>query len=252
MKNTLLFCLMLFSLNTLVLGQTKPLYAFVAYHKLHPGKTMDDALKMEQAWKLFHQQKKEAGLITDWSIYSVWPYLQSPEINFDYVSIDYGYNMDSILQFPAHMLVKLDSALKTVDANAAYITRSEMLVMDAQVGTYQTHDWLWMEEMQVRPENYQEYRSFEQKMTAVHQKRVKVGNISHWSLWRRVLPGFHNGAFTFFTLNEHPSMSAMENGAYTDDMLKSTLNMTLDETFMKASALRTISSSWILTRIEKL
>lgn len=239
-------------------GQTQPkYYCIISYHKLNPGKTMEDALGMERKWKLLHQTKKEAGLIADWAIYSMFYGAKTPDIDYDYVTAMYGFDLDKMASFPDDIMNQFvkkypQHANIFTEPGASSLVRNEAFVSEAHAGEYKPNSYILVEDMKVRPENFFEYIELEKKAAAVHQERVKAGVITQWSFWRRVLPTGYDGATYFLTASEYPSLSAIEVGGYTDEDAQKALNMSFGEAYFKFAKLREVKSSKVVTLVDKL
>lgn len=261
MKKPLILSACLFFLANILLaqnGQAQPkYYCIITYHKLNPGKTMEDALAYEKTWKLLHQTKKEAGMIADWAIYSMFYGAKTPDIDYDYVTAMYGYDLDKMASFSGDVINQFvkkypQHANIFTAPGASSLVRNEVFVAEAYAGEYKPNSYILVEDWKVRPENLFEYVELEKKAALVHQERVKAGVITQWSFWRRVLPTGYDGAVYFFTASEYPSLSAIEVGGYTDEAAKKALNMSFGEAYFKFAKLREIKSSKVLTLVEKL
>ena len=62
MKKLLTSLALVLLVSAATFAQTR--YTIVAFHKLQPGKTMDDAIANEKQWLPIHQARKAAGIIS--------------------------------------------------------------------------------------------------------------------------------------------------------------------------------------------
>jgi hypothetical protein len=69
-KLTLLF-VAFFALTASAFAQEKPIYINIAYHKVKPGHTVEEAIAIEKRWKLVHEKRKSLGVITGWAAYTI-------------------------------------------------------------------------------------------------------------------------------------------------------------------------------------
>ena len=80
-------------------AQNKPLYANVAFHKLKPGHTLDEAMAIEKKWKTIHKIRREAGLISGWSVYTLSMDIKLQVLiltTFQLISLQISIRLDNI------------------------------------------------------------------------------------------------------------------------------------------------------------
>ena len=261
MKNKLLLVLILFWGNLIysqVPATPEKQYAFVTYHKLNTGKTIEEALEIEKIWKLVHQARKNAGLITAWEMYSVYNWNKTPDVDFDVLTVHYGSDPDKLVQYPVEMIGALlkqypqhaDLWKKTQEVYT--ILRGEFFVNEANVGALKPNQIMLIENIRVKPEHYFEYADMERKMANFHAERVKSGILSRWTFWQRLSPPVHQGRQYFMTTNEYPSVANMAQGGYTEELARKIFNMSLFEAWGKMVSLREVESSLLVTKLEGL
>ena len=91
-------------------AQKSTRYAIVAFHKLQPGKTMDDAIAIEKQWAQLHQVRKNAGVISDWIMYVPYNGMKSEGIDFDYITVNGGTDLDKLHTYPMEIFAEMTKA----------------------------------------------------------------------------------------------------------------------------------------------
>jgi len=117
MKKLTLLLVAFFALTVSAIAQNKTTYINIAYHKLKPGHTLEEAIALEKRWKIVHQKRKSLGLITGWAAYTVFNQYKSESVDYDYVSLNASTDLNAITQYPDAMgaeLVKADPSLATL------------------------------------------------------------------------------------------------------------------------------------------
>lgn len=226
-------------------------YAIIGFHKLEPGHTMQEAMANEKEWRLVHQARKDAGIITNWAIFSVYGGYKTKDVDFDYISVNYGTDLDKMNNGPANFtenFMKANPSYSDIferTSKIQKIIRQVVNVSEAIVGDFQPNQLIVFESMKVEPKNNTAYREFEKTMAKVQEDRVKAGIITRWSCWRQLIPAVYNGSTYFSTTNAYPNYASMEKGGYTDESAKKHFGMSASEVGNKAATLRSIETSWL-------
>lgn len=263
MKNliSVLSCLIL-NLSLFAQAQqvdTTRIYCKLSYHKLNPGYTIENALEIEKIWKIVHSARKDAGLITGYGLYVPFQWVKTPNADFDFLTINWGNNLDNLNSYPLEMLAELQKKYpqhadlweKTLKIYG--IDRQEFFSMKSFTGEWGKPDQIYLfETMKVAESKYLEYLDLEKKGTPVHQDRLKNGIITHWSFWERIAPTGYLGHVYFATINAYPSLSRLEEGGYSEAAIKKAMNMTFAEAMSKFAGTRSKEASWLVTLADKL
>ncbi len=242
--------LILMTLFIVTFNFAQKTYAIVGFHKLEPGHTLQEAIALEKEWRLVHQARKDAGIITNWAIYSVRGGLKTKDVDFDYISVNYGSDLDKMNNAPANFTENFKANPSYSDifertGKVQKIIRQVINVSEAIVGEFQPDQILVFESMKVEPKNNNAYREFEKKMAKVQEDRIKAGIITRWTCWRQLIPAMYNGSTYFSTTNAYPNFASMEKGGYTDESAKKYFGMSSNDVINKAATLRSIESTWI-------
>ena len=250
--------LILMTLFIVTINFAQKTYAIVGFHKLEPGHTIQEAIALEKEWKLVHQARKEACIITNWAIFTVKGGFKTKDVDFDYISVNYGSDLDKMNNAPANFTENF------MKANPSYtdiyertgkvqkIIRQVVNVSEAIVGESQPDQIIVFESMKVEPKNNSAYREFEKNMAKVQEDRVKAGIITRWTCWRQLIPAMYNGNTYFTTTNSYPNYASMEKGGYTEESAKKHFGMSSAEVGNKAATLRSIETTWLATLAVKL
>jgi len=250
--------LTLLSFLFVTMSFSQKLYGVVAYHKLAPGHTIDEALAIEKEWKLIHQARKDAGIISNWAVFVNYGSLTTKDVDFDYITVNYGTDLDKVGTYPTDLwqqFLKSHPSYSDLMARTAKVTnivRQNVLANEAMIGAFKPDQFFVFEFMKVTGANFYNYLEFEKKMAKVQEERLNAGVISRWSFWRQILPSGYQGYFSFSTVQAFPNFSSYEKGGYTDAMAKKHFGMSLNEVYKKAVGLREIETSWVATVADRL
>lgn len=256
MKKNLLLTLLSFVIVTMSFSQK--LYGVVAYHKVAPGHTIDEAIAIEKEWKVLHQVRKDAGIISNWAVFTNYGSLVTKDVDFDYITVNYGTDVDKVGTYPTALwqdFVKTHPSYSDLSARTAKVTnivRQNLLVNEAMVGAFKPDQIFVFEFMKVSAANYYTYLDFEKKMAKVQEERMNAGFISRWSFWRQMLPSAYQGHFAFSTVTAFPNFASYEKGGYSDAMAKKHYGLSLNDMYKKAVGLRDIETSWVATVADRL
>ncbi|MFY8012712.1 MAG: hypothetical protein ACOVRG_12070 [Saprospiraceae bacterium] len=86
-----------------VASQSYKVFAVLTYHKLKQGKTLGYAKALQRKWKVnLHAGRKEAGLISDWGMYTYYPYgfVRPLKSDHDYFTAYFGFDLEKMNEFP--------------------------------------------------------------------------------------------------------------------------------------------------------
>jgi hypothetical protein len=256
MKNKLVFTLA--ALAIVASSYSQSLYGIVAFHKVTPGHTIEEALTLEREWKAIHQARKDAGLISNWAVFVNYNGFKTKDVDFDYITVNYGTDVDKVGSYPEDLwqgFVKTHPSYNDLLDRTRKVTniiRQNLSVSESSVGTFQPNQIFVFEFMKVSGANYYTYFDFEKKMSKVHEERLKSGAISRWAFWRQILPSSDNGNAYFTTVQAFPNLSSYDKGGYTDEIAKKHFGLPLNELFKKAVNLREVETTWVASAVERL
>lgn len=255
MKKSLTLTLILITLVSLFAhAQTKPVYALVAFHKLKPGHTIDEAMAMENKWKTIQKIRKEAGLITNWGVYTIVNGHKTPSIDFDYMSVNFSSDLNTISVYPMDkftaLVAKDLSFANIVEETAKIQTISYSNTSKKIDGTPSANDFnaiLSMEVFKTSLPNYFNYVEFEKQMKNIHLDRIAAGEIQEWSFWQTVAPlaDDSKGQFTAFTSYKDYAHIDAPIGT-TIDSAKKRMNLTPDQLLKKMDGLRSMTQNALM------
>lgn len=255
MKRLITLTLLLCAISTTtMLAQNKPLYANVAFHKLKPGHTLDEALAIEKKWKTIHKIRKEAGLISGWSVYTIVNGYKTPSIDWDYISVNLSSDLNTIGQYPMDKyaaLVAKDLSYATIGEETAKVQsinyNAIVKLIDGTASSNDLNSVISMEIFKTSIPNYFNYMEFEKQMKNIHQDRINAGEIQEWSFWQTVSPLADDSkgqftAFTFFKDLAHvdaPSSTTIES-------VKKRMNLSPDQFLKKIDGLRNMTQNCLV------
>lgn len=213
MKKLLTSLALVLLVSAATLAQTR--YTIVAFHKLQPGKTMDDAIANEKQWLPIHQARKAAGIISDWMMYVPYNGIKSEGIDFDYITVNGGTDLDKLHTYPMELfadMLKADPGF----AKLAAATNSTQTILRQSIGkrvngtakgTNKSH-FLIFDMMKVG--DAAAYEAFEAKVLKVHEARVAAGNISGWSLYKTLYPSSDEVTANYTTIQSLDKLSKLD------------------------------------------
>jgi hypothetical protein len=253
-KLTLLF-IAIFAITASTFAQNKTIYINIAYHKLKPGHTVEEAIALEKRWKVIQEKRKAAGLITGWAAYSILNEYKSESVDYDYVSMNASYDLNTITQYPLDMfqaLVKEDPSLFTLveeTAKVQSVMRNKLTKAIEYTGSSNDmNSVVLMETMKTTQANYLAYLDFERQVKAIHMDRIKAGNIQEWAFWQHLAPISYDGTGQFSTVTFFKDLSKLDfdatsiyiNGA------KKYMNLTPEQFTKKVNDLRETKQAVLL------
>lgn len=228
-------------------------YAIVAYHKLQPGKTIDDAIAIEKQWLPIHQARKAAGIIGDWMMYVPYNNMKSEGIDFDYITVNGGTDLDKIHTYPMELFADMMKADPGFEKLAAATAKTQTILRQSvskklngtAKGTNKSQ-FILFDLMKVG--DAAAYEAFEAKMLKVHEARVEAGNISGWSIYKTLFPSSDDVSLNYTTMQSFDKLSKMDEAMasyYT--AIPKAMGMT-PEAFMKQlPAKRSMTHSFVAT-----
>jgi hypothetical protein len=253
-KLTLLF-LAIFAITASTFAQNKPIYINIAFHKLKPGHTIEEAMALEKKWKVIHLKRKEAGLIGAWAVYPIMNEYKSESVDYDYVSLNASEDLNKLTQYPEAMgtaLMKEDPSFYSLmdeTLKVQSIVRNKLTKLIETTGaSNDLNSIIMMETMHVTQQNYFAYMDFEKQIKAIQVDRIKAGNIQEWSFLQHLAPNSMDGPGQFTTITFFKDLSKLDfdsssiyiNGA------KKYMNLTADQFTKKVGDLRTMNQSIML------
>jgi hypothetical protein len=237
-----------------VKAQSKTVYALVAFHKLKHGHTIDEAIALEKKWKTIQKIRKEAGLITNWGVYTIVNGHKTPSIDFDYMSVNFSSDLNTISVYPmdkyTELVAKDLSFANIVEETAKIQTISYSNTSKKIDGTPSANDLnsiLSMEVFKTSLPNYFNYVEFEKQMKNIHLDRIAAGEIQEWSFWQTVAPlaDDSKGQFTAFTLFKDYAHIDAPIGT-TIESAKKRMNLTPDQLLKKMDGMRSMTQNALM------
>jgi hypothetical protein len=250
MKKLLTSLALVLLVSAATFAQTR--YTIVAYHKLQPGKSIDDAIAIEKQWLQLHDARKAAGVIEGWAMYVPYNNMKSPGIDYDYITVNSGPDLDKLHTYPMEIfasMIKADPTgyekLSAATAKTQTILRHSFgkKVVGTAKSTNKDH-FVVFDMMKVA--DGAAYEAFEQKVVKVQEERVAVGNISGWSFYKTIFPTSDDVAFNYSTVQSYDNLSKIDQA--TDSYYKAipkALGISPEEFVKQASAKRSITSTMI-------
>ena len=230
-------------------------YTIIAFHKLQPGKTMDDAIAIEKQWAPIHQIRKNAGVISDWIMYVPYNNIKSEGIDFDYITVNGGTDLDKLHTYPMELfadMVKADPAAieKLSDATAKTQTILRQAISKRINGTAKgTNKSQFMIIDLMKVADGAAYEAFENKVLKVHEARIEAGNISGWSLYKTLYPSSNDVSANYWTIQSLDKLSKLDQmmDSYYKAIPKA-LGISAEE-FMKQATVKRIMTGTMLTKL---
>lgn len=229
-------------------------YTMVAYHKLQPGKTLDDAIALEKQYLPIHEARKAAGIIDGWAMYVPYNNIKSEGIDFDYMTVNWGSDLDKIHLYPMELfgsILKTDPGLKKLSAST--ISTQTILrhsigkkITGTAKGTNKDH-FIIFDMMKVT--DAAAYEAFEQKVLKVHEERVAAGNISGWSFYKTLYPTSDEVKTNYTTVQSIDKLSKLDQ--FSDSYYKAipkALGISPEE-FMKQATVKRSLNATVITKI---
>ncbi len=255
MKKISLLLVAFVALTTSVFAQNKPIYLNIAFHKLKPGHSIDDAMAIEKRWKTIQLKRQAAGLITGWAVYPILNGYQSASVDYDYISINASNDLNKVGEYSMTMfnaLLKEDpSFYNIVEETAKVQTITHTVISKVLEFTGSSNDLnsvILMETMKTTQANYFAYLDFEKQVKDIQLERIKAGNIQEWSFLQHLAPLSFEGPGQFTTVTFFKDLSKLDFDASSIYISgsKKYLNLTPEQFTKKAGDLRVINQSVLL------
>jgi hypothetical protein len=229
-------------------------YTVVAYHKLQPGKTMDDAIAVEKQWLPLHEARKSAGIIDGWAMYVPYNNMKSQDVDCDYITVNSGTDLDKLTTYPLELfagLAKNDPGLKNLVASTAKTqTILRHSIGKRLIGTSNPWDrsHFFLFDLMKVPDGAA-YEAFEAKVLKVQEERVAAGNISGWSFYKTIYPTSEDVLFNYSTAQSFDKLSKLDQAmdSYYKAIPKA-LGISPEEFVKQATVKRTITAT-LLTQV---
>ncbi len=255
MKKLSLLLVAFFALSVSTFAQNKTTYINIAYHKLKPGHTLEEAIALEKRWKIVHQKRKSLGLITGWAAYTVFNQYKSESVDYDYVSLNASTDLNAITQYPDAMgaeLVKADPSLATLiddtDKVQSVIRNKITKSIEWTGPSNDLNSLIIVESIQPTPGNNLMYLDYIKKFKLMQMDRIKAGNIQEWALWQHLAPISSDGIgqYTAVTFLKDLSKLDFDSSQIYINGAKNYFNLTPQQFTKKLSELRDIKQSAIM------
>jgi hypothetical protein len=251
MKKLLTTLALFLLVSAATFAQTR--YTIVAYHKLQPGKTIDDAIANEKQWLPIHQARKTAGIISDWMMYVPYNGIKSEGIDFDYMTVNGGTDLDKIHTYPMELFADLLKADPGFAKLAAATNKTQTIIRQSiskrvngtAKGTNKSQ-FLVFDFMKVGDDAA--YEAFEAKFLKVHEARIEAGNITGWSLYKAIYPNSADVSMNYTTIQSFDKLSKVDQAwdSYLTAIPKA-LGVSAETIMKQAPAQRTLGSTMITT-----
>jgi hypothetical protein len=191
-------------------------YTIVAFHKLQPGKTIDDAIAIEKQWAPIHQIRKNAGVISDWIMYVPYNNIKSEGIDFDYITVNGGTDLDKLHTYPMELFADMAKADPSAFDKLAAATAKTQTILRQSIskrinGTAKgTNKSQFMIIDLMKVADGAAYEAFESKVLKVHEARIEAGNISGWSLYKTLYPSSNDVSINYWTIQSLDKLSKLD------------------------------------------
>ncbi len=255
MKNLILLFIAIFAFMATSFAQTKTTYINIAYHKLKPGHTIEEAMAIEKRWKIVHQKRQSLGLITGWGAYTILNQYQSQSVDYDYVSLNTSTDLNTITLYPEEMgaeLIKQDPSLATlIDDTKKVQSVFRNNITKSIEFTGSSHDLnsvILVEAIQPTPGNLYTYIDYAKKVKSIQLDRIKAGNIQEWGLWQHLAPISTDciSQFTAVTFLKDLSKLDFDTSQIYINGAKKYMNLTPEQFTKKISEIREIKQSVLM------
>jgi hypothetical protein len=253
-KLTLLF-VAFFVIAASAFAQEKPIYINIAFHKVKPGHTVDEAIAIEKRWKAVHLKRKSLGVITGWAAYKIFNEYKSESVDYDYVSMNASEDLNAITQYPDEMgavLIKEDPSLYTLVQDSekvqSVIRNKITKVLEYTGSSNDMNSLVLMEAIQPTTGNNYAYLDFVKKVKSIQVDRIKAGNIQEWALWQHLAPVSSDtpGQYTAVTFFKDLSKLDFNSSQIYINGAKKYMNMTPDQFTKWIAEIRDIKQSVLL------
>jgi len=253
-KFTLLF-VAFFALTASAFAQEKPIYINIAFHKLKPGHSIEEAMAIEKRWKLVHEKRKSLGVITGWAAYRILNEYKSESVDYDYVSMNASYDLNTITQYPESMgaeLIKQDPSLYTLiedSEKTQSVIRNKITKAIQYTGSSNDmNSVVLMESIQPNPGYNYAYIDWLKQAKAIQFDRIKAGAIQEWAIWQHLAPVStdETGQFTAVTFMKDLSKLDFDSSSIYINGANKSMTMTPEQFTKKLTELRDIKHSVLL------
>ena len=205
----LVFSILILS-SALAQSDSPTLYVKVDYMKVAPGNEEDYVNVERTTWKPIHEARMKAGIITNWSLYSVeYPYGTNADYTYATVNIydDFSKMKDdypeSVMQ-TAHPDVNENQFGEMMAKTLASrdLVRSELWVMHDSVQPDQPAPYIHVNYMKVPSGQGQEYLKLEREIwKPVHQAAKDAGHRAGWAVYSLMYPGGTQRPYNYGTVD---------------------------------------------------
>ncbi len=253
-KFTLLFIAFL-ALTASAIAQEKTIYINIAFHKVKPGHTVEEAIAIEKRWKLVHEKRKSLGVITGWAAYRILNEYKSESVDYDYVSMNASYDLNTITQYPESMgaeLIKQDPSLYTLiedSEKTQSVIRNKITKAIQYTGSSNDmNSVVLMESIQPNSGYNYAYIDWLKQAKAIQLDRIKAGAIQEWAVWQHLAPISSDGTgqFTAVTFMKDLSKLDFDSSSIYINGAKKYMNMTPEQFTKRIAELRDIKQSVLL------
>ncbi len=255
MKKTFLSFLFILTVNTITIAQTVNSYSIVAFHKLMPGQTIEDAIAVEKQWLPIHQARKSAGIISEWLMFVPYNNFKSNLVDFDYITVNGGPDLDKLSLYPMELfsdLQKKDPGFKNLSALTSKTQRIIRQMITKKIngtskGTNKSQ-FLQLDLLQVS--NGSAFEEHAKKIVNVQEERVATGSISGWSLYETLYPSSVDMDVDYTSIQSFDKLSKIDEAWQSYQVaIPKVLNISAEELVKNLRAVRVVSKS-LLTTVE--
>ncbi len=241
--------MVMISVSTQLQAQGKTVYANIAFHKLKPGHSLEEAMNLEKRWKTIHLIRKEMGFIDEWAAFPIVNGYKTASVDYDYISVNVSSDLNKITQYPMDKyqeLVKKDPSFANILAETEKVQSvSNNMLIKLLEGTGSSNDLnsiIMLETMKTTVSNYFNYVNFEKQMKSVHQDRIKAGEIQEWSFWQTIVPIADDSRGQFYAFTYYKDLAHLDAGG--NNFIQSAqkrLQLNSDQLLKKIDQLRHIN-----------
>lgn len=163
-------------------------------------------LEIEKVWKSIHQARLDKGDIYAW--YLIGKHFTGTASEYEYVTVTVFPSLFELNNsYPEELASADDDALLEKTMNARDLIQTE--IYDTPLITEIIHlpKYLNVSFMKVSQGNDNAYLELEKNIwKPIHEKLIKEGIKSTWSVYRQLYPGGYDAQFNYFTVNGFADM----------------------------------------------
>ncbi len=211
----------LFTFSPLVSLAQSNMYVIVEYMKTKPGKEWNYVELERNFWKPVHVERIKKGEIVGWMLYHIRYTASSDPYNYATVTIfsdpEKLENPGTIDPVTVHPDKDVEKVLIETEESRDLVIRNLMIRKDFIQPDKDAQDpkFVEVDYMKVKQGDDDEYLHVEDDIwKPVHEKFIKAGTRTGWSLWGRLYPSGYAMDYQYLTVNEFSNFSQINQPDY--------------------------------------